>query len=95
MALHFLFVVASRMFFCGGNMWLVVVILFLYAGHSVHVAVAEVHACHKIVLPCPFRYFRFPHPRSYMYLLEKCSQVCIADAFVDSVFIIVYNHGLS
>ena len=66
---------------------------FLYAGHSVHVAVAEFHACHKIVLPCPFRCFRFPHPRSD--LLEKCSQVRIADVFVDSVFIIVYNHGLS
>ena len=56
-----------------------------------HVAVAEFHDCHKIVLP--FRYFRFPHPRSD--ILEKCSQVRVADAFVDSVYIIVYNHGLS
>ena len=56
-----------------------------------HVAVAEFHDCHKIVLP--FRYFRFPHPRSDLF--EKCNQVRVADVFVDSVFIIVYNHGVS
>ena len=48
-----------------------------------HVAVAEFHDCHKIVLP--FRYFRFPHPRSD--ILEKCIQVRVADVMVDSVFI--------
>ena len=51
---------------------------FLYGGHSVHVAVAEFHDCHKIVLP--FRYFRFPHPR--LDLLEKCSQVRVADVLL-------------
>ena len=54
-------------------------------------AVAEFHdSVIKIVLP--FRYFRFPHPRSDLF--EKCSQVRVADDFVDSVFIMVYNHGL-
>ena len=59
------------------------VILFLYASHSVDFA--EFHDCHKIVLS--FRKFRCPHPKSH--LLENCNQVCAADVFVDSVFIIV------
>ena len=49
-------------------------------------AVAEFHDCHKIVFS--FRYFRFPHPQSDLF--EKCSQVRVADVFVNSVFIMVY-----
>ena len=37
--------------------------------------------------------FSFPHPRSDLF--EKCNQVRVADVFVNSVFIMVYNHGLS
>ena len=47
-----------------------------------HVAVAEFHDS-VIKLSCLSDIF------------EKCNQVRVADVFVDSVFIMVCNHGLS
>ena len=72
---------------------LVVVILILYGDHSVHVAVAEFHDCHKFVLP--FRYLDFPTLDQIYLRNVAMRQVRVADVFVDSVFILVYNHGLS
>ena len=62
-----------------------ILFLLLYGGHSVHVAVAEFHDS-VIKLSCL---------SDISDLFEKCNQVRVADVFVDSVFIMVYNQGLS
>ena len=71
-----------------------VVILFLYGGHSVHVAVAEFHDS-AINLSCLSDISDFPTLDQIHLRNVAMRQVRVADVFVDSVFIMVYNHGLS
>ena len=59
-----------------------------------HVAVAEFHDCHKI-LSCLSDISDFPTLDQIFWRNVAMRQVCVADVFVDSVFIMVYNHGLS
>ena len=56
-----------------------------------HVAVAEFHDS-VINLSC---LSDFPTLDQIYLRNEAMRQVCVADVFVDSVFIMVYNHGLS
>ena len=64
---------------------------FLYGGHSVHVAVAEFHDS-VIKLSCLSDFSTL----NQIYLRNVAMrQVRVADVFADSVFIMVYSHGLS
>ena len=67
-----------------------VVILFLYGGHSVHVAVAEFHE-----LSCLSDISDFSTLNQIYLRNVAMRQVRVANVFVDSVLIMVYSHGLS
>ena len=74
--------------FLRGNMWVVVVILIVYAGHALAVACSEFHDS-VIKVSCYSEISHFHALRLMTDLFEKFNHVYVAYVCVDSVFKIV------